>query len=80
MKVVRTSEYGTDATMVFAVLAAGRGIGNVVCGPVSEALLGLGGVGEMGLYKSEYGPLVVFTGVSAALSGISCFVRVLRWT
>jgi MFS family permease len=79
MKAVRTSEYGTDTTMVYAVLAAGRGIGNVVCGPISEALLTAGDVGDKGLYASEYGPLVLFTGISAALGGVSCFARILKW-
>ena len=71
--------------MVFAVLAAlaaltaGRGIGNVACGPVSEALIRAGEVGQQGLYNSEYGPLVLFTGISAALGGVSCFVRKLGW-
>ncbi|KZM23686.1 transmembrane transport [Ascochyta rabiei] len=33
MKAVDKSHQGVDLTMVFAVLAAGRGIGNVACGP-----------------------------------------------
>jgi hypothetical protein len=65
--------------MVFAVLAAGRGIGNVACGPVSEALIRAGEVGREGLYGSEYGPLVLFTGISAALGGVSCFGKKLGW-
>jgi MFS family permease len=55
MATVKKSERSTDSTMIFAVLAAGRGIGNVACGPVSEALLQLGDVGSTGLYASEYG-------------------------
>jgi MFS family permease len=79
MSVVRKSGHSSDSTMIFAVLVAGRGIGNVACGPISEALLGLGNVGDAGLYASEYGPLVLFTGISAALSGVSCFARMLKW-
>jgi predicted MFS family arabinose efflux permease len=79
MRAVGKSEHSTDSTMVFAVLAAGRGIGNVACGPVSEALFRLGDVGATGLYASEYGPLVLFTGISAALGGVSCFARTLGW-
>lgn len=73
------SHQAADSMMVYAVLSAGRGIGNVACGPVSEALIRAGEVGTQGLYNSEYGPLVLFTGVSAALGGVSCFGRQLGW-
>lgn len=79
MRAVSKSQQTADSTMVFAVLAAGRGIGNVACGPVSEALIRAGNVGQKGLYNSEYGPLVLFTGFSAALGGVSCFGRKLGW-
>ncbi|KAF2623981.1 putative MFS monocarboxylate transporter [Macroventuria anomochaeta] len=79
MKVVSKNQQTADPTMVFAVLVAGRGIGNVACGPVSEALIRAGEVGQKGLYNSEYGPLVLFTGISAALGGLSCFGRKLGW-
>ncbi|KAH6615112.1 major facilitator superfamily domain-containing protein [Boeremia exigua] len=79
MKTLRNSGQTTDSTMVYAALVAGRGIGNVVCGPVSEALIRMGQVGDSGAYASEYGPLVLFTGISAALGGVSCFGRTLGW-
>jgi MFS family permease len=79
MKTLRNSEQTTDSTMVFAVLVAGRGIGNVACGPVSAALMRVGEVGDRGLYATEYGPLVLFTGISAALATVSCLGRILRW-
>jgi MFS family permease len=79
MKMLKNNEQGTESMMVFAVLAAGRGIGNVACGPVSEALVQAGEVGGKGLYASEYGPLVLFTGISAALGDVSCFGRILGW-
>ncbi|KAH7087172.1 major facilitator superfamily domain-containing protein [Paraphoma chrysanthemicola] len=79
MKTLKNNEQRTDSMMVFAVLAAGRGIGNVACGPVSEALVRAGEVGGRGLYASEYGPLVLFTGISAALGGVSWFGRTLKW-
>ncbi|ORY17954.1 major facilitator superfamily domain-containing protein [Clohesyomyces aquaticus] len=69
-----------DGTMVFAWLAAGRGIGNVVCGPVSEALRAGGAWNAMGVYgDGGYGPLVVFTGVSALLGGIGVVGRRVGW-
>jgi predicted MFS family arabinose efflux permease len=79
MKTLRNNAHTTDSTMVFAVLVAGRGIGNVVCGPVSEMLIRVGEIGDRGLYASVYGPLVIFTGISAALGGVSCFGRTLGW-
>lgn len=79
MKAVSRSQQLPDSTMVFSVLVAGRGIGNVACGPVSEVLMRAGEVRREGVYGSEYGPLVIFTGVSAALGGVSCFGRTLGW-
>lgn len=68
-----------DPSMVFVLLAAGRGIGNVVSGPLSEALVsGRPWLGEAGAgYGSGYGALIVFTGVSALLGGGSFLGRVL---
>lgn len=69
-----------DPGMVFACLAAGRGIGNVVSGPLSEALVGVGQWKAGAAYGSGYGPLIVFTGVSALLGGLSCVGRVVpKW-
>jgi MFS family permease len=73
MKTISKSNQAADSTMVFAVLVAGRGIGNVACGPVSEVLIRAGEVGKEGVYGSDYGLLVIFTSVSAALGKVSCF-------
>jgi MFS family permease len=59
---------------LMGAFAAGRGVGAVVSGPVSEALVERwrwrGGFGYG--YETEYGGLIVFTGVSAFL-GLICF-------
>lgn len=65
--------YGViDPSMVFGWLAAGRGIGNIVSGPLSEGLAKGGllwqGQAEFG-YGSGHGGLIVFTGVTALLGG-----------
>ncbi|XDG04365.1 hypothetical protein ABKA04_003980 [Annulohypoxylon sp. FPYF3050] len=63
-----------DPSMVFGWLAAGRGIGNVVSGPLSEGLMnGLPWKGDTVAfgYGSGYGSLIVFTGVTALLGGSS---------
>lgn len=79
MKTLSHSQQAADSSMVFSVLVAGRGIGNVLSGPISQALIGAGEVGKVGVYGSEYGPLVIFTGVSAVLGGFSCIGRALKW-
>ncbi|KAF4301587.1 Major facilitator superfamily [Botryosphaeria dothidea] len=77
MRDVTTKMRGAvDPGMVFACLAAGRGIGNVVSGPLSEALVGKTEGWHAGwAYGSGFGALIVFTGVSAALGGLSCVGR-----
>ncbi|KAI0879155.1 major facilitator superfamily domain-containing protein [Hypoxylon argillaceum] len=63
-----------DPNMVFGFLCAGRGIGNVISGPLSESLMrGLPWKGETAAYGygSGYGSLIVFTGVTALLGGAS---------
>ncbi len=70
-----------DPTMVFAWLAAGRGIGNVASGPLSEALIkGMPWQGSAAAgYGSGYGTLIIFTGVTAFVSGTSFLWRRLGW-
>ncbi|KAL1872127.1 hypothetical protein Daus18300_004497 [Diaporthe australafricana] len=67
-----------DPSLVFVLLAAGRGIGNVASGPLSEVLIkGQPWQGEAGAgYGSGYGALIVFTGVSALLGGGSFLGRI----
>jgi MFS family permease len=54
-----------DTGLMFGLLAGGRGIGNVISGPLSVALLD-GGSWE---YGGRYGALIVFTGVTSLLGG-----------
>jgi MFS family permease len=70
-----------DAGLVFAFLAAGRGIGNVVSGPLSEALVkGRPWWGKAGMaYGSGFGPLIAFTGASAACGALGFVVRCVGW-
>lgn len=69
--------YGyVDPTMVFGWLCAGRGVGNVVAGPLSQALLSSGNIWKADYgYGSGYGGLIVFTGVSALMGGASWIWR-----
>lgn len=62
---------GADIGAVFGVLGVGRGVGNVIAGPVSEVLLrGETGKGWGG-YGSGFGPLVVFTGATAVAAVVA---------
>jgi MFS family permease len=75
-RVSREARIGT----LMGLFAAGRGVGAVLSGPVSEVLMRkdhLGGGGEDGRgarfgYGTRYGVLIVFTGVSAGF-GLLCF-------
>lgn len=77
----RTKGRGVDPILIFGCLAAGRGIGNMVSGPLSEALIeGYPWQGEAGFgFGSGYGTLIAFTGVSALLGGASFGFRKLGW-
>jgi MFS family permease len=72
---VRRVDPSADATMIFAVIAFGRGIGNVVSGPLSEAIVSVDswkGSAVAG-YGSGYGLIILCTGLSCLLSGV-CIV------
>lgn len=63
--------------MVLSFLAAGRGVGSVTSGPLSNLLLGpKPWKGEASwAYGTGYGLLIVFTGVTAVLGGVSWLMR-----
>ena len=70
---IRKRDESAEAGIVFAMLAAGRGVGSIVSGPLSNALIGIHpwiGGSTTG-YGTGYGGLIVFTGASAMLGGFS---------
>ncbi|KAJ6188997.1 hypothetical protein N7519_003905 [Penicillium mononematosum] len=75
-KVVRKKP-STESSMVFAPLAAGRGVGNLVSGPLSEGPIdGMPSEGDAGYgYGSGYGSLIAFTGVTGVVGGGSYIAR-----
>ncbi|KAJ5688751.1 hypothetical protein N7462_003143 [Penicillium macrosclerotiorum] len=81
MRDVVRRKASAESSMVFACLAAGRGIGNVVSGPLSEALIkGRPWEGQTGFgYGSGYGTLIVFTGVTGIVGGGSYVARCFKW-
>ncbi|OOF99568.1 hypothetical protein ASPCADRAFT_160540 [Aspergillus carbonarius ITEM 5010] len=81
MRDVVKREASAESSMVFACLAAGRGIGNIVSGPLSGALLaGRPWKGDAGYgFGSGFGSLIVFTGVTGVLGGGGWVVRKMGW-
>ena len=81
MKEVMRADDRAESGLVLGWLAAGRGIGSVISGPLSEALLSERpwvGNALFG-YGTGYGALIVFTGVSAMLGGTSWVGRRIGW-
>ncbi|RFU72056.1 hypothetical protein TARUN_10208 [Trichoderma arundinaceum] len=76
---VHASKY--DPLMVISFLSIGRGIGNIVSGPLSEALMkGMPWQGQAtGGYGSGYGVLIVFTGVTALMGCLSFVAKRVGW-
>lgn len=87
IRAVCASDPRAEPGLVFGLLAAGRGVGSVVAGPLSEALVSAGGGGGGGVEKMDgargYGTgfsgLIVFTGVSVLLGGVGVFGRRVGW-
>lgn len=61
-----------DRLMVFGFLAFGRGLGNVVSGPLSELLIAKNPWKDVtqGAFGSQYGLLIVLTGITALVGGL----------
>ncbi|RPA71684.1 MFS general substrate transporter, partial [Ascobolus immersus RN42] len=61
---VKKKDTQAEMGMIFGFFAAGRGLGNVIAGPVSEALMSnWHGGGLKAAYGSTMGGLVIFSGV-----------------
>lgn len=69
-----------DAALVVSLMSAGKGIGAVISGPLSQELLNIDTWKDHAsfAYGSGYGVMLVFTGVSALMGGISCVARLCR--
>jgi MFS family permease len=59
--------------VIMGTMAAGRGIGCVISGPVSEALLVLPKWHAEGVYRTKFGWLILFTGVTSLLGRFGLF-------
>lgn len=73
-------EENADSGTIFASLAAGKGIGSIASGPLSEALMKSAYWKSAGFaYGSPYGVLIIFTGVTAFFRGCSFVARRVGW-
>ena len=74
---IRRDDDRSEGIILFGILAAGRGIGSVASGPLSEALLRdkpWQGDAILG-YGSGFGPLIVLTGTMSLLGGSGWVAR-----
>ena len=77
---IKKKDPNAETGLILGLLAAGRGVGYLVCGPLSNALLKERiWVPEVGsAYGTGYGPLILFTGNTAIFSGVSVLGRGLK--
>ena len=70
-----------DPLMVFGFLCIGRGVGNIISGPLSGVLAShMPWQGQVvGGYGSGYGILIVYTGVAGLLGGLNFLWKCLDW-
>ncbi|KAJ5444565.1 MFS monocarboxylate transporter [Penicillium daleae] len=79
-QIKRDSSTSLETGLVFGLLAGGRGIGNVISGPLSTALINQGSVsgsqGNAGTgFSTQYGTLILFTGITAVFGAWSWMWR-----
>jgi MFS family permease len=80
-QIKRDSSPSLETGLVFGLLAGGRGIGNVISGPLSTMLLRSGSLGDSTSpsgrtgYDTQYGTLILFTGITAILGAWSWMWR-----
>lgn len=81
IKLIKSNDERADVGMLLGVLSAGRGVGAIVSGPLSEAMLSRSTWrGEVGFgYGSGCGSLIVFTGVTAIAGGSSFVGKQFGW-
>lgn len=78
IKDVQKRSATSDANVIFGFLAAGRGIGATVSGPLSELLINAGHAMHKDAsfgYGSKYGTLIIFSGCTALVGGSSWIAR-----
>ena len=72
---VQKSTPDADIASINGFMAAGRGFGCVLGGPISETLLSLGTLEAKGAYGSKFGILIIFTGITSLMGRFGLFGR-----
>lgn len=67
-----------DTGVVYSLFNGGRGVGFVVGGLAGVKLLERGGVGDWSGFGSQFGSVILYTGLSAAVGG-GVFLGRVRW-
>ncbi|KAJ5779164.1 hypothetical protein N7457_006884 [Penicillium paradoxum] len=78
-RIVRSVDETAPVGLVLGILTAGRGVGSIVCGPISAALINAnwpwtGHSGGLG-YGTSFGGLIVFTGATASFGVLGFAAR-----
>lgn len=74
LQAMRRQDARADTGLIFGMLMGGRGLGFVLSGPVSGALLEVSQTSAASFsgYATKYGPMMVCTGLTAVLGAWGC--------
>lgn len=75
--VTAVSEEPSASQAIFGLFCFGKGVGNVMAGPIGASLLKLSS-GSNGYGHGLYKPVVIFTGICMMLSAITLFPLIVR--
>ena len=73
--------HGIDVNVPFFVslMVTSKGVASIFSGPLSEGLLKVRlGPGAISAYASEYGALIIFTGICSVLGASACIGRLMQ--
>ncbi|KAL3422235.1 hypothetical protein PVAG01_06391 [Phlyctema vagabunda] len=76
---IKREDSGVDTGLIMGLLLGGRGLGYVLSGPASGALLSdaWSTSGHWG-YETQYGPMIICTGITAAFGGWSWIWKMMK--
>jgi hypothetical protein len=73
---MRRTSPNVNTGLILSLLCAGKGVGTILAGPVSDAMLSVKLGKNAGLaYGSSYGLMIVFTGICVLLGGAGALPR-----
>lgn len=73
---MRRTSPGLDTTLVITAMNFTKGLGSIVSGPIATALMSATPWTDLGFaYGTEYGLLIMFTGVGVTFGGAGCVAR-----